>query len=403
MHKRGRPKTLKECILSHETDVKVLSEAYRAEALKFPPSWKEAADAAAAAAQQVVVHKTVKRAPVVEVTRAHGSHHNVYATEAHGKPPGNHRNLQNLVLQARKSADNTTLSRFKAQSYKKVLALQIQKQSSALLAQRKRIDRKCQDLTAKHSHLVVMGRRSQARQDQQARQATRELKEFLREGKRPTTSFSKPIVQPGFSSSLKNKKTGSRGGSGSRGRELMQRPKTTTPGQRRPIPAKVSETSRAASTLIPQPPKRRPGTSVGVGGRSWRTGRASSAMGYSTGYGSTCSISPRDVLNSTRKICRVSSGFNARWLKTSGVPDNSKKNRVKNQRPATAAAGSSFRVSGSIPDEVAHVSSEIEKFERKEAARHQDTVESNFFRLRSGASKKIRNIKMRKMMKAIGI
>ena len=29
-HKRGRPKTLKECILSHETDVKVLSEAYRA-------------------------------------------------------------------------------------------------------------------------------------------------------------------------------------------------------------------------------------------------------------------------------------------------------------------------------------------------------------------------------------
>ena len=219
-HKRGRPKTLKECILSHETDVKVLSEAYRAEAMKFPPSWKQAADEAAAAAQQVIVHKTETKAPVVEVQRAHGSHHNVYATEAHGKPPGTHRNLQNLVIQAKKSANNKTLARFKARSYKKVLALQIQKQSAAQLAERKRMNRKCQDLTAKHAELIVMGRRSQARRDQQSRQTARELQEFLREGRRPTTSFSKPIVQPGFPSAQK------RGGSG---RGMGQRPQTTTP------------------------------------------------------------------------------------------------------------------------------------------------------------------------------
>jgi hypothetical protein len=399
-HKRGRPKTLKECILSHETDVKVLSEAYRAEAMKFPPSWKQAADEAAAAAQQVIVHKTETKAPVVEVQRAHGSHHNVYATEAHGKPPGTHRNLQNLVIQAKKSANNKTLARFKARSYKKVLALQIQKQSAAQLAERKRMNRKCQDLTAKHAELIVMGRRSQARRDQQSRQTARELQEFLREGRRPTTSFSKPIVQPGFPSAQK------RGGSG---RGMGQRPQTTTPGQRRSVPAKASKTSQASSTLIPQPPKRRPGSSVANGGRSWRSSpRASSAMGYSTGYSGTCSISPRDVLNSTREVCRVSSGFNARWLKTSGVPDNSRKKRKKKQRPATAAAGGSLSSGGrggsnTAAEEVAAVSSDIEKFERNEAARHQDKLESNFFRFRSGASKKVRNIKMRKMMKAFGV
>ena len=129
-HRMTHPKTLRECILSHETDVSILSQAYKTEQLKFPPSWKEAADKAAKEAQQVQILKD-DTPPVTNnaaATRAHGSHHNVYAIEAHGKPAAQHRVFQQLVETAQKSMSNQPLKQFSASSYKKMLALNIYQQ-----------------------------------------------------------------------------------------------------------------------------------------------------------------------------------------------------------------------------------------------------------------------------------
>jgi hypothetical protein len=76
-HKKRHPKTLRECLLSHETDISVLVQAYKTEQLKFPPSWKEAADKAEKEAQQVEILRD--NTPVAKPKEQH----NVYEIEAH--------------------------------------------------------------------------------------------------------------------------------------------------------------------------------------------------------------------------------------------------------------------------------------------------------------------------------
>ena len=156
---RKHPKTLKECILSHETDVAVLLQAYKTEALKFPPSWKEAADRAEKNAQQVV--KLTDDHVVLEKQeeRAHGSHHNIYDLESHGKPASTHRVYQELMTTATKSMRNKPLKQFKSCSYKKVLAINLHQRSVSVIRNRKIIQQACMNETARNAHLVVQGRR----------------------------------------------------------------------------------------------------------------------------------------------------------------------------------------------------------------------------------------------------
>ena len=192
-HARRHPKTLRECILSHETDVSVLFQAYKTEKLNFPPSWKEAAEKAEKEAQQVQVLRDDKKKD------ESGSHHNVYEIEAHGKPPSTHRVFQELVVTAKKAMNNTTLKHFKANSYKKVLALNLQQRATSSKRAKRRLDNAAEAETAKHAHLVVTGRRSVARQRMMEKLREEEEMERIRPGRRPTTSFSQAVRIPGFS------------------------------------------------------------------------------------------------------------------------------------------------------------------------------------------------------------
>ena len=389
----GRPKTLKECMLSHETDVNVLLEAYRAENLKFPPSWKKEADEAVATAQQVAILKAEKSAERAERDaqiereanlRAHGSHHNVYKTEAHGKPPSKHRGLQNLVNQAKKSMNNAMLSKFSSMSYKKVLSLQIRKRSTEQRFQEKMLRKACDNETDTHKQSVLSKRRENARKAQLSKRRAKEIQEFIRR-KRPSTSFSKPIVQPGFVQRSR----------------AMQRPQTCAPGKR---PCDRDLISDKSSTLIPRPPTSTTGsyrknTARGRGsGRSW-TNRSASAMGH---FHRNCSISPRDILSSTQERCHVSAKFDERWLGHSRAPRSS----GKWSRPQTAGAPVSLahtgrnvpRAKSGVPSVEASLSvSQIKVFEKNLSDMQEERAKTNINRFKSGATKRVGRMRMRRM------
>ena len=78
--------------------------------------------------------------------------------EAHGNPPSTHRVFQELVETAKKSMNNATLKHFKANSYKKVLALNLQQRASSSTRAKRRLDNAREAETAKHAQLVVTGK-----------------------------------------------------------------------------------------------------------------------------------------------------------------------------------------------------------------------------------------------------
>ena len=190
-HKRKHPKTLRECLLSHETDVSVLVQAYKTEQLKFPPSWKEAAEKAEKEAQQVKVLRDEKK--TVEETK----HHNVYEMEAHGKPPSKHRVYQNLVDTAQRSMKNSALKKFSTGSYKRVLALSINQGKTNSDVKKLALDNACFEGTVEHG-LYIQGLNAVAARTRLMKyQREQEEQERLRPGRRPKNSaFSKAVRIP---------------------------------------------------------------------------------------------------------------------------------------------------------------------------------------------------------------
>ena len=462
----GRPKTLRECILSHETDVQVLAEAYRAEQLKFPPSWKADADAGAKAAQQVQIlrdEESIKK----KHKKAHGAHHNVYEMEAHGKPPSGHRELQNMVKQAGKSMQNKQLQHFSLQSYRKVLAVTIQQGQEKQAQAQIDLKHACEAETGRQGRLLAAAARAKGRAEAQAKERDREHREFLAT-KRPKTTFSKPLAMPGFTRKQMDaveqqkkadalaarveaamtggahRSTASRSASarglarsvpGYSKKSTFGTPTAKSASQKGPVTGggRVVRTARCATSMgfdrepvRPDPGSRRPAP------RRPAT-RAATARRASYQRPWDVAVSPRDmvgkVLEGQTSRTRTSNQFNSRWLERAASPSPTTRwrrpasslrtaRRSSPQpvglaiRPKTAAGVRqkniknskthtiTIRASYMSPESEADVKSDIKRFEKSMKEQKQSRIKNNMFRLRSGASKKARNIKMHRLMKA---
>ena len=409
---RKHPKTLKECILSHETDVSVLLQAYKTEALKFPPSWKDAADKAEKNAQQVQILKDQTPVEVQLVERAHGSHHNVYELEAHGKPATKHRVYQELVSTAKKSMQNKMLTQFSASSYKKVLALNLHQRSVSARRQRRVLDQACKDETVRNAHLVVQGRRAQARTRVIEREKEEQKQARLVPGRRPNTAFSQAVRIPGFSDiQMANIKRQKHEGfvDGHREPRVVQtarsarsatcRPASTTPTISTSMTGGGSKVggshwrSSGAQTPVPQRPERPQTTRT----RSAATPRARmSVVLRQRQY----DISATDVMKSAKSSHTWNKRLNHRWMNgrhTPADPDTSKmkmnKKTTTRSRPATSLG---IHERPESRAEALHVATELDEFDKSLRAQSKSRTVNNMFRLRSGASKQVRRIKARK-------
>jgi hypothetical protein len=461
-HKKRHPKTLRECLLSHETDISVLVQAYKTEQLKFPPSWKEAADKAEKEAQQVEILRD--NTPVAKPKEQH----NVYEIEAHGKPPPTHRVLQELVDTARTSMSNQTLRKFKAGSYKKVLALSIHQGTVNKNKQQVMLDNACEKETVEHG-LYIQGLNTQAARTKLLKYLyDQKQKERLIPGRRPANSaFSKAVRIPGRADiDLARKKRKQHGQfvDGHREkhlnkveaeqkhekdsidlddknrddeRKIPNGPSTSTTtvnlARRPPRPASTQPTAmgtwkqssalkQSSGSLSARGPKRpdRPQSSRAASTPRGRNSTQRNVFAKSNGRSKTTVVlkqrqfdmSAKDIMKSVRSSSTWNKKMNNRWLHNGRNTPHDFGHR--SQRSAARRGGGGCRPATSMgvvrpnvprPEsrvEALHVENELNNFEARMSTKKKSRVVQNMFRLKSQASKQARNAKMRKMMHAFG-